>query len=342
MFTLTVPVEIWHFPQYVVFSMLTLGGAAVNRFVFFCSCFSAVAGSFLSFICRYCLGRQSSWGKHCSYSWGAMIHLSAVLKLVIIAGIIIQLPLWCTCPYKICEYHSSETVQIQAWSSNYKHQHIGEALKGILRGDGVHPLHAGARMAGGLPNLFLNTSVGFMGISQMLLCVFSYASPTWDLCLSKDERWSTRGLGVPVSQARNGHICQWVVEQRSLLAPAFLWGSSVSSQVLEERWETRGAARMSCSAALLWESPGFPPNTPGTGHTHWLSPHRALTDARSIKAGIAGDPGVISNKVLLLWRRCIPAWEAGNAVMRSCLSVPTLTGSALHPRTVTASVSGRK
>ena len=87
----------------------------------------------------------------------------------------------------MCKHSSCETVQIQAWSINYKRPHRGEALKGILRDHGVHPLHAGARIAGGLPNLCLNTSVGFMGIPQMLLCVFPYASPTWDLCLSKDE-----------------------------------------------------------------------------------------------------------------------------------------------------------
>lgn len=147
----------------------------------------------------------------------------------------IIMPSCCTFPYKMCTHHSSETVQIWAWSSNYKHRHRGEVLKGISRGRWVHPLHAGARIAGGLPDLFLNTSVGFMGIPQMFLCVFSYTSPTWDLCLSKDERWNTHSSTVPVSQARNGQICQRAVEQSFWLFPAFLWGSSVSSEVLEEQ-----------------------------------------------------------------------------------------------------------
>lgn len=141
----------------------------------------------------------------------------------------------------------------------------------------------------------------------MLLCVFLYTSPTWDLCLSKDERWSTQSSTVPVSQARNGQICQWAVEQSFWLFPASLWGSSLSSEVLEEQWGTKGTLQTHGSAALLWESSGFHPNIPDIWHAHWLSPPGALTDAGSTKAGIAGDPGAISSEVLLLRRRHVPA-----------------------------------
>lgn len=175
----------WIFSWYVMFSMVTLGGAAANRFIFFCCCFSAVTGLLLFSICRYAWAVEVPEKKLYSRSWGATTRLSAVLKLIIKTGITTpppQLPLWCSflskyrsiIQVKKCKYRQGPVI---IGISNYKHQHRGETPKRTLRHHGVHPLHEGARIAGGLPSFLWNTSVGFMGIPQMLWCVLHARLP---------------------------------------------------------------------------------------------------------------------------------------------------------------------
>lgn len=93
-----------------------------------------------------------------------------------------RLPLWCSflskcisiIQVKKCKYRQGPVIII---ISNYKDQHRGEAPKRTLRDHGVHPLHEGARIAGGLPSFLWNSSVGFMGIPQMLWCVLHARLP---------------------------------------------------------------------------------------------------------------------------------------------------------------------
>lgn len=119
-----------------------------------------------------------------SHSWGTATYFSAVLKLIMRSGITAttQLPLCCSflskcvsiIQVKNCKYRQGLVILS---ISNYKHQHRGEAPKRTWRDHGVHPLHEGARTSGHLPNFLWNTSVGFMGIPQMLWCVLHACLP---------------------------------------------------------------------------------------------------------------------------------------------------------------------
>lgn len=91
-----------------------------------------------------------------------------------------QLPLWCSFLSKcisIIQVKKCKYRQGIIYTSNYKHQQRGEAPKRTWRDHGVHPLHEGARISGGLSNSLWNTSVGFLGIPQMLWCVLHARLP---------------------------------------------------------------------------------------------------------------------------------------------------------------------
>lgn len=170
-----------------------------------------------------------------------------------------------------------------------------EAPKRTLRDHGVHPLHEGARIAGGLPSFHWNSSVGFMGIPEMLWCVLPALTPAESSPEWRQRRGTTWCLGVSAWENRNSHTCQGTVQLGLWLVPAFLWGSSVHHPWVPEELQD--------SAALLCHSPGFPPDTPEAWHGHCPFPWDSSQVFMALRKAL---------QVILAWsQQRFLCWEGG-------------------------------